>query len=229
MKTVAIIIAAGDATRWGGYGGTRKHFAKIDGEPIIHRTVRLLNQYEDVEVFVVGTDDEYDIPGSTLYVPTKDTDNNFDADKFLNSRELWNKDGRTIVIYGDVFFTEEAMEKLMGKHEVDWRLYARPFGSEYTGTPYGECFAQSFYQHNIPEHHAALRKIVKLYGEGTLPRCGGWEHYRAMIHIPDSEMHRHLVGEKLEIIDDFTDDIDFADDYIRLLDRWNKHNGKEML
>lgn len=222
MKTVAIIIAAGDATRWGDYNGVRKHFAEVDGEPIIHRTVRLLRRHKDVEVFVVGTDESYSIEGSTLYIPEKNTEEHFDADKFLNSKELWNKDGRTLVIYGDVFFTEEAMDKIMGEHEIDWRLYARPFRSEYTGTPYGECFAQSFYQHNIAEHLAALRRTVELFRTGVLPRCGGWEHYRAMIRIPDSEMHRHLVGEKLELIDDFTDDVDYPDDYIRLVERWNK-------
>lgn len=37
----AIVIAAGHATRWGDYRGTPKHLIEVDGEPILHRTVRL--------------------------------------------------------------------------------------------------------------------------------------------------------------------------------------------
>lgn len=219
MNTVAIIIAAGEATRWGGYNGVKKHFAVIDGEPIIERTVRLLNNYDDMKIYVVGADEEYQIKGSELYIPTKNK-KNFDADKFLNSQDLWNKNGRTLVVYGDVFFTEYAIERIMGNHEVDWRLYARPYASEYTGTPYGECFVQSFYPHNFADHHAALRRIVDLYSKGLIPRCGGWEHYRQMIRIPETEMYRHLVGEKLEVIDDYTDDVDYPEDYERIKKAW---------
>ena len=37
-----VILCAGDATRWGGYLGLPKHLVPIHGEPLLHRTVRLL-------------------------------------------------------------------------------------------------------------------------------------------------------------------------------------------
>lgn len=211
-----IIICAGDGTRWGDYLGVPKHLAEVDGEPILHRTVRLFSK-EDTEIYVVSKDDDrYKVDGSTQYIPTFNLDN-FDADKFLNSKELWSEDDRTVVVYGDVYFTEEAVKKILSWESREWTLFARPFGSSITGTPYGECFAQSFYPESIAEHTAALRRIVSLYEKGILPRCGGWEHYRAILRLPGEVMHRHLVGEKLQVIDDLTDDVDYSEDYLRLI------------
>jgi len=216
-STHAVIIAAGDGTRWGDYGGHPKHFAVVDGEPILHRTVRLL-QRDDVKVLVVGPDDRYKVEGSELYVPEHDPDV-FDADKFLSSRALWHPDGRTIVVYGDVYWTDEAMTRVLDWPSWDWVLFGRAFESRLTGTPYGECFAQSFGSHAIADHEAALRRIVDLYRRGLIPRCGGWEHYRAMIGIPDGLMSRHLVGDRFANIDDWTDDIDYPNEWERLVQR----------
>lgn len=219
MTANAIVIADGDGTRWGDYGGRPKHLAEVDGEPILHRTVRLL-QRPDVQVWVVGPDDDrYRVPGSNLYVPVHDL-GVFDADKFLNSRQLWHPDGRTLVVYGDVYFTDAAMTRILDHPSGDWTLFARPFASALTGTPYGECFAQSWGSHDTAEHHAALRRIVDLYQRGIVSRCGGWEHYRAMLHLPDQVMGQHLVGDRrLAVIDDWTDDIDHPYDYDRLIVR----------
>lgn len=222
MVTHAIIIAAGEASRWGDYLGVPKHFAPVNDEPIIERTVRLLRGFKDTEIFVVAPDDKrYGIEGSNLFTPNKNY-SNYDADKFLNSRKLWNTNGRTIVFYGDVYFTEDAINRIMAYEEKSWRLFGRAFKSELTGTPFGECFAQSFYNENIPEHDAALRRIVNLYARGIISRCGGWEHYRAILGLPDSLMEKHLVGDKFENIDDWTDDFDWPSDYDRFVERFSK-------
>jgi FkbM family methyltransferase len=131
-STHAVIIADGDGTRWGDYGGHPKHFAEVDGEPILHRTVRLL-QRDDVRVFVVGPDDRYRVDGSELWTPEHDPDV-FDADKFLSSKALWNRDGRTVVVYGDVYWTDEAMSRVLDWPSWDRVLFGRAFASELTGT-----------------------------------------------------------------------------------------------
>lgn len=81
----AIIIAAGDGTRWGNYLDRPKHFIEIDGETILHRTVRLLNENGITDVHVVGgRDPRYLIAGSELYLPNLNPDNG-GADKFLST------------------------------------------------------------------------------------------------------------------------------------------------
>lgn len=225
-RTRAILIADGEAKRWGNYMNIPKHLVKIEGEPIIHRAVRLLNERNVRDVHVVGpNDDRYRIEGSQLYRAKKNP-KNFDADKFLNSAPLWNLEGRTIVLYGDVFFTEAAMDTIVFSQTEDWRLFCRFDASQLTGTPYGECFAQSFYPKDIDRHREKLLYIAKLKGANTIQRCGGWEHYRAMQGLKgrDVGLHQRLPG-RVEI-DDWTDDFDSRQDYDRWMANWEEAKKK---
>lgn len=223
--TTAIIIADGKATRWKKHLGIEKHFAEVGGEKIIERTVRLLKQYEQIDdIYVVASSSDYDIEGSIRYEPVHDP-GFYDADKFSCSRELWNGNGRTLVLYGDVYFTDEAMAKIVSRRDHGWILFVfgRAFESNFTGKPYGECFAQSFDSSQIPEHLAGLRRVVDLYSKGVIKRCGGWEHYRTMIGIPDYLMNEHLVGSKFIDINDWTDDFDSPAEYDKFMENRAKH------
>jgi len=218
----AIIIAAGEATRWKNYLRVPKHYISIDGEPIIERTVRLLRENGLSDIFVVSK--EYRVPGCVNYRPTLNYEQNVDADKFLSSKELWNPDGRTVVFYGDVFFTEEAVGAIVGFEKAEWTLFCRPDRSTFTGRPWGECFAQSFYPQDLERHEAALHRIVKLYKTGVIRRCGGWEHYRAMVGRPDAEIQEpHIMSTNYFTIDDFTDDFDLPKDYKMFIKNYRRH------
>lgn len=210
-----IIIAAGEATRWNNYGGTTKHMAVLNGEPIIMRAIRLLEENGVKDVHVVSK--SYVItPGINNYRP-KLNDANFDADKFLSSRELWNKSGRTIIVYGDVYFSEAAIKTILSDDSKDWRLFCRPTASEITGTPYGECFAVSFYPHDHKYCYATLRQLVYLYRGKALNRIGGWEWARVIAGIKPSKLKKHREDLPLYVtIDDETDDIDYPEDYERM-------------
>jgi len=217
----AIIIAAGDATRWKNYLGIPKHLAPVDGEPILPRTVRLLRERNIDDVHVVGPDDDrYRIPGSVLYIPKKEPENQ-DADKFLNSRDLWNTEGRTVVFYGDVFFTDSAMDSIVNFPSTEWTLFCRFNKSKITGTNWGECFAQSFYPKDIESHRENLYYIADLHRRNIISRCGGWEHYRAMQGYREKEVndHRHRDGKFFQI-DDWTEDFDHPSDYDRFMALW---------
>lgn len=217
----AIVIAAGEATRWDNHLGLPKHFAPVDDEPIIERTVRLLLENGVNDIFIVANDDRYFIEGSWLYDPELDPQNG-DADKFLSSKELWVDVGRTVVLYGDVFFTERAMRTIINHNKREWTLFCRPEGSDITGTRWGECFAQSFYEEHQKQHYEALLRLVRLYQNGTLNRCGGWEHYRAMLGFPDDKLRKpHVVTTNYVEINDFTEDFDFPSDYDNFIERWN--------
>lgn len=215
--TRVIIVAAGDATRWKNYMGVAKHFVEVDGEPILHRTVRQLSKYPDVEVIIVGLDDRYRIEGAELFIPKKNPDNG-DMDKFLNSRELWLKKGRTIILYGDVYFTNEAINRII-THDVDsFYLFARPINS-YLSQSGAECFAISFYNAD-PMLYEAMQNCKKLFKDNVITRMGGWEVYRAYIGIPDDMMDMHLVTSRcFDAINDWTNDFDYPEDYDRFLKR----------
>jgi len=215
MKKRAIIIAAGEATRWNNYLGVSKHFIEIDGEPIIKRTVRLLLENGVDDIYVVGKTKEYEIEGSKLYVP-KLTPEYHDADKFLSSKDLWLRyedgGGKTMVLYGDVYFTEYAIDKIVHCDHKDWLLFGRALDSELT-TNCGECFAQTFYEGQVDQHERALYKLIEYYNSGKLGRIGGWEHYRIMTGIPEEIIHIQRIGGQFVEINDWTDDFDLPGNY----------------
>ena len=226
MKKRAILIAAGEATRWGNYLDTPKHFIEVDGEPIIKRSVRLLKKFGVDDIYIVAKDDTYQIEGAKLYIPTFNLANH-DADKFLNSKDLWLRDeGKTIVLYGDVYFTEYAMETIVNHPHNDWLLFARQYESTITGGA-GECFAQTFYPGQVEEHERALLKLVEYFDTGRLNRIGGWEHYRIMAGLPEPIIHKHFTGDRFVEINDWTDDFDNPTEYETfLIKRKMLRNGK---
>jgi len=217
-KTV-IIICAGSGARWNNHLKVSKHFISIDGEPLIHRTVRQVKQYKDIiNVVVVANDDkQFDFPG-TVYVPELNPDNR-DADKFLSSKELWCRYGRTVVLYGDVFFTDHAINRIMNYAGKDWTAFGRPHGSITTGNEWPELFAQSFYPEHIHEHETTLLEIRDLYQSKTITRTGGWEHYSLMAKDGVRFTHR------FELIDDFTEDFDYVEDYKKFIERYYRDNN----
>lgn len=213
--TTTLIICAGDATRWGNYLGVPKHFVPVDDEePLLYRTVRQARERGLAPIVVSRADDEYKIPGATQYIAKLDP-RNFDADKFLSSWELWDSDERTLVLYGDVFFTDAAMDTIAEHDRREWMLFCRPFPSWFTGKPYGECFAHSFWPEHWAEHLAAFGRIIDLRRAGILTRCGGWEHHKAMCGFGDAviaDMYT-LAASRRVVIDDHTDDFDCSYDY----------------
>lgn len=228
MKTTAIIICAGEASRWNNHLNTKKHLIEIEGERLLDRTIRLLKERGITEIYTVVKEitPEYHVEGAAQYKANLQPEKYVDADKFLSSEELWNKDGRTLVFYGDCYFTDEAMDTIVGFTSKEWTLFCRPNPSRITGTRWGECFAQSFYPDDHARHRAALLRIARLFKEGVITRCGGWEHYRAMVGRSDDKIRRpHVMSTNYVEIDDWTDDFDYPEDY----ETWQKRRKAALL
>jgi hypothetical protein len=106
------------------------------------------------------------------------------------------------------------MNSICSYHD-DWHVWYRPGGSSITGTDHGEFFAHEF----RPEHHireeAACWRVVSLHAAGLIPwkDTGAWTHYRAMLDLPDDEVHGWHDGRHATLIDDWTDDFDMPLDY----------------
>lgn len=205
-----ILIAAGEGSRWGDHTGVPKHLVRICGEVLLERTVRQFSEHGDV--VVVGRDERYEVAGARLLVPDLEP-TNYGADKFLSSRRLWSRDGRTLVAYGDVRFSDEAVSRIVSHESRDWRLFARFGPSSVYGGDRGECFAQSFWPNDIGDHLAALRLIVRLRQSRVLGQIGGWQHYRAMEGL---FLDEHARGPRFVEIDDETDDLDYPEDLARI-------------
>lgn len=208
-----LILAAGQGSRWGNYLGVPKHMIPIKGEPLIHRTQRILAATGANDVYVVCRDSTYVLPPSQRATP-QEVEREWVHEQ-EESRYLWSKSGRTILLYGDVYYSEDLLSRIVHEPADDWKVYARYGASAHTGKHHGEMFGWVF----RPEHHRQLdaaRNVAISYTEnGLWWRCVGWELYRiAMGQVPWSHCRDevHLVD-----YDDVSDDFDAPTDW----DRWS--------
>lgn len=221
-KVRAIILCAGDATRWNNHRGVPKHLVEIEGERILDRAVRLLRSrgIDDVHIVVKAPSPAYEVSGAKQAVVTVDYKQNADADKYLSSKSLWNQEGRTLVVLGDVYFTEATMNTIVSFREREWTIFCRPNPSKITGGKHGEIFAQSFYPEHLASHEKALHRIADLHKRKVIDRSSGWEHYRAVVGRPDSKIRQpHVMSTNFVEIDDWTEDFDYPEDYETWLKR----------
>jgi hypothetical protein len=233
LDTKVIIIASGQGSRWTNHNNVPKHLARVfNNETLLERAVRLwtLAGAEDISIVTENENEGYIIPGSKVEKPNNSMTSSIGGTKkFLDSAHLWNKEGRTIVLYGDVFWTWNAIKTIVEYPEREWRLFARPDASRYTGTTWGECFAQSFYPEHQSDHMNKLLLVESLYDSGVMDRAGGWEHYRAMCGLKGKDIRTAKAKnhpEKMIIIDDLTDDIDNPQDYARLVAKTTYNTDK---
>jgi hypothetical protein len=213
-KTRVIILAAGDGTRWGDYRGTPKHLAKVEGKTLLERTCSQFLKYAD-DVCVIGLDNRYQVEGTSLYVIKAQNTHWKDASKFLSSKNLWLHDGRTVLVFGDVYFTSEAVKTIM-KEKDSFKFFLRTGPNEETGARWKEIFALSFDQTMAPK---IGQNLLYLTSMGQVDIQAGWALYRYMIGPAPSGMfeNSHFVE-----INDWTEDFDFPED----LEIWEEHRKK---
>ena len=218
-----IIRCAGGARRWADYLGVPKHLAPINGEPVLHRTVRLCNEIApdaDVKVIVQDLSDKrYKVPGSSRSTD-KPTPEYGDVDKIASSRHLWDRE-RTVTMWGDIWWTRQAITDVLTADHNDWHAWLR-FGPDGEG---GELFAFSWPSEAHDQVFDAIARVVaaqqagKLTGtaKGGLNVPGGWALYRSLAGV---DLLDHGDHGNCTIVDDWTEDFDTAHDWDEWCYRW---------
>ncbi|GAG00873.1 unnamed protein product, partial [marine sediment metagenome] len=111
--TQFLIMAGGSEQRWGQYLGVHKHLLPINGERLLDRTVRQLLAHGAHQITVVAKYPEYDVPGTQRVFPV-----DLDSGGAIASRDFWSETARTTVLFGDVFFTEDAIDRICAKGRI---------------------------------------------------------------------------------------------------------------
>lgn len=208
--TRVIILAAGDGSRWGDFRGTPKHLTKVEGKVLLERTAKQFLKYTD-DVCIVGLDERYKVDGTSLYIVKAPNTNWKDAAKFLSSQQLWKTDGRTILVFGDVYFTSEAVKTIMTNKD-SFKFFLRSGPSSFTGCAWKEIFGIAFSE----EYSRKVRQdLLYLVSMNQVERQAGWALYRYMIGPTANGLfsNPHFVE-----IDDWTEDFDFPED----LEKWEE-------
>jgi hypothetical protein len=213
-KPRVIILAAGSGERWDNFRGTPKHLTKVEGKVLLERTCKQFLKYTD-DVCVIGLDERYQVDGTSLYVVRSNNTNWGDASKFLSSKNMWLHDSRTVLVFGDVYFTSEAVKTIMADKDP-FKFFLRTGPNEETGARWKEIFALSFDQTMAPP---IGQNLLYLTSMGQAKRQAGWALYRYMIGSAPSGLfdNQHFIE-----INDWTEDFDFPED----LEIWEEHRKK---
>lgn len=225
-----LIPCAGMATRW--FGDTPKQLLPVLDEPILHRTVRLVREVApdaQIQVIVPDLDDDrFKVPGTRRAVAKLDPSRS-QADKFLSSRHLWAKSDRTVILWGDVFFTRAAIRAIF-EFDGSWAMFARLTRSSITGKNHKEPFAWSIAPDAHPVLDAGIDECVREARAGRLLNwSGSWHVYKATIGKlwvkwgdldPDDLAH-------VVTIDDATDDFDYESDWDEWCARYYRYTDEQ--
>ncbi len=196
---IYIVMADGEGKRWGNYKGVPKHLVEINGETLLGRTTRLLQEH-NVDYIITSSDERYKCYGNVI--PQSHRDCEIDRFEDIDAKEL-------CYLYGDVYYTDAAMDTII-KTPTDEILF---FGSDY------EIFGIKIKNKKMFMKHK--NKVKKLYLRGKIDRCIGWEVYKSINNIP---LNDYAITERYYMITDDTDDIDYPEDYENFVNKFRRQN-----
>ena len=189
-----VIMADGKGTRWNNYMGIPKHLAEVDGEPILGRTVRLINELTagSCEVIITSHDPRYEFKGSRRHEPIA---NELEVDRF--TAELIQDD--VCFLYGDTYYTEDALKEIILTEAEDVIF----FGNSKSIVAVKIKDSVLFTQH--------VQNVRTLFLEGKISRCVGWQVYQSMTGQDFSQ--KAVPGEKFIKLDRQTIDFNTPEEY----------------
>lgn len=209
-----IILADGKAGRWVYQLSTPKQLVVLDGEVILHRTVRQLLERGEHDITITSHDSRMDVVGVARYEPR---DNIYQIDQFYACRDLWAGSRTPVVfLYGDVRFSDAAMDTILRHPTKDCTYFQRTHGSRITGKPWKEGFAMKVVDTGMMLAACAAIRAEIVAGrqpeqyhqlQGYLEGCGMGLYF-------EQEIGPHGVE-----IDDETDDLDIPSD----AERWERN------
>ena len=164
----------------------------IEGEPLCQRIVRQLHERGLQDVMIIGTHPQLHDLGVPLHPPVNSWQT--DINKVSSGKRFWTND--TIVAFGDVWFSDAAMDLLVrARSESQLLMLSRPHASTITGGS-REVFALRF----AGRLHQMLLRGCAQANSRNQHRAWWLQQY---------------LETKLLKIDDWTDDFDNPEGYER--------------
>ena len=215
-----IITAAGQQTRWNNHLGVSKHMALVRGEPIIHRTLRLLTERGHRDIVLIAFMLNYGAHGVVPVHPERESI--LPLTGLGVSEPHWGP-GLTVLLFGDVYFTEQAINTIINVQPAvgDVLWFGRAWEGV-AGSHWKELFAVSFHaeaQANLRSHMNRVREVRDSIGrQGE----GGWLVYRSLRGLNLSEYYPITAGNFVDITDETTD-FDSPADYDEFIATMENH------
>jgi len=191
-----------------------RQLVEINGEKLIERTIRLLKENGVKDITILAKDERFDGLGVKRYEP-KNNDYDYATQKgyWLNAfpPEIMNEP--VCFIWGDVYFSEEAINKIVETDTDDMMFFC----SNNNKDPlYIKCHDEPF-AYKIKDTKTFMEhveKVKKMYDEGlTVRHPIVWEVYRS---IYGQNVNEHKMTKGFFAINDITCDIDSQIDVEKL-------------
>lgn len=206
-----LIAAGGRGERWGKCLGVPKPLITIEGETLVGRSVRLVREHSpDASLAVVASDEALRVPPVAL-VDAPYSDPECGLDKLCVP--YWSRDGRTTVLWGDTYYTEDAMRTILGPQSTPVRFFGRNIPSEFTGKVGPELYAFTFDLDGAKLLLPAISECRYLSRRGEMgERLCLWDVYAtvgrqgALLYLAGDE---HAgVNQYFTMVHDWTEDFD---------------------
>jgi len=217
--TKIIVLCGGISSRWNNYLGVEKHFAQFNNCSIIENTLNILSTY-NVSISILVREDNlhlYTFLNQDLFTISRENAI-LEFYKIKATYNLWSNSGKTIILMGDVWFTANALKRIINSRSTKLLFWGRQKKNYHTNCKHGELFALSFYpsSHNLLK--SATSTLENLILNEGVEIAGGWGIYNiisGLSHLMSKE--RIVKGKALfsnfNNILDITDDIDTPKDY----------------
>lgn len=192
-----------------------RHMTEIGGEPLLPRTIRQFKEWA-TQVWVVCPR-ELGRQLDCFTLPAKDESDKFFGVDMIRKGLDHAVSPRTIIAFGDVWFTDEAHEVMAEGNGRSWAVYGRSHDPTGLGR-WAEPFAIEVGKGMRLPMRNALEQVATYYMAGRWDRCTVWEWYYEMegLHYWIEDPYNAHTGEHWVEINDETDDLDFQEDVERL-------------
>lgn len=200
-----IIMCGGKYRKW----QQPRQLTKIRGEPIVARTIRLLQECGVTDIAISSTNMLFNQFG----VPVLRHENSYDATGYNNFTGYWcdafyPTDEPACYIFGDVVFSPEAIRTIVETETDDIEFFgsAPPYAEEYPKR-WAEPFALKVVDQD--HLHSAIEKTKELDRQGKFNRKPiMWELWQV---ITGGKIN-HIDYNSYTAINDYTCDIDYPED-----------------
>lgn len=207
-----IIPAAGSGLRWSNFRGTEKHLVIVENQVLLHRTISQFKKYTN-DIIVISKD-KLNIDSVVEHPQIGEWN---DAAKLYSSAHLWS-DQRNIIAFGDVWFSDQAVETIVNNKDPV-QFFLRPKASKITGKNYKEIFALSFDGGQKDFVRNTLDQVIKENNQGP----GAYLLYKKIRNLEGLKVQNHFIDKSNYIeINDWTEDFDHPHD----LEIWERRRLK---
>ena len=192
-----ILMCGGNYSGW----ETPRHLSVIKGERIVDRTIRLLKENGIENIYISSDNELFDSCGVPRLKHNKDYVCKYWLDAF------YKVDEPVCYIFGDVYFTEEAIKKIVNYKTDKNVLFGTSIARNELHQNWGEPFA--YIVNDYKTFHKGVEEVKKLKDEGKLIREPiVWELYR---YLHNLNVNIQTITEDYVDIDDGTMDVDSPD------------------